>query len=100
MIATKKIVTELQDGFWVFYWLIETKLPEGNAYGILLEKQKGLTIIEREEVTSFSYQSNKVISLIQQLAKQKVTPITLIDVIEDYISSEEIRMALDDIMVS
>jgi len=100
LIATRKILTELQDGFWISYWLTEEMITDGKAYGITLEKQRDSTVVEEEQTNCFSYRKDKVTSLIQQLAKENVTPMALLDVVENFISSHELRMELDDTLVS
>ncbi|WP_167955020.1 DUF6514 family protein [Anaerosporobacter faecicola] len=92
LIGEKKVELEDQREMVLLYYLIEEPSKEMSGkdgssflYGIKIEKQFG-GIVESEEVEALSYSKEVVMQLINTLMECTVTPLTLIEVVDDLIT--------------
>lgn len=89
LIGERNVELEDQREMVLNYYLIE-KPSKANGdmnylYGIKIEKQFG-GIVESEEVEAISYSKEVVLQLINTLMECTVTPMTLVEVVDDLIT--------------
>jgi uncharacterized protein (DUF2267 family) len=92
LIGERNVKLENQMEMVLKYYLVEGPSKEQGdmdrsifLYGIKIEKQFG-RIVESEEVEALSYSKEVVLQLIQKLIECTVTPITLVEVVDELIT--------------
>ena len=92
LIGERNVTLEDQREMVLNYYLIEEPSKENGVmnsskylYGIKIEKQFG-GIVESEEVEALSYSKEVVLQLISTLMECTVTPMTLIEVVDELIT--------------
>ncbi|WP_455716301.1 DUF6514 family protein [Anaerosporobacter sp.] len=92
LIGEREVKLENQMGMVLKYYLVEEPSKEVGErdclnflYGIKIEKQFG-EIVESEEVEALSYSKEVVVQLIHTLIECTVTPMTLVEVVDDLVT--------------
>lgn len=90
LIGEKQVLVDDVKMMILSYYLIEesSKVKDeqvNNLYGIRIQKQFG-GIVESEEVEALSYSKEVVLQLIETLMEFTVTPMTLVEVVDDLIT--------------
>lgn len=89
LIGERNVELEDQREMVLNYYLIEEPSKANGdmnyLYGIKIEKQFG-GIVESEEVEALSYLKEFVLQLIDTLMECTVTPMTLVEVVDDLIT--------------
>lgn len=89
LIGERNVELEDQREMVLNYYLIEEPSKANGdmnyLYGIKIEKQFG-GIVESEEVEAISYSKEVVLQLINTLMECTVTPMTLVEVVDDLIT--------------
>ena len=89
LIGERNVELEDQREMVLNYYLIEEPSKANGdmnyLYGIKIEKQFG-GIVESEEVEALSYLKEFVLQLINTLMEYTVTPMTLVEVVDDLIT--------------
>lgn len=90
LIGEKQVLVDDEKMMILSYYLIEdsSKVKDeqvNNLYGIRIQKQFG-GIVESEEVEALSYSKEVVLQLIETLMEFTVTPMTLVEVVDELIT--------------
>lgn len=92
LIGERDVKLENHMGMVLKYYLVEEASKEREEldcsnflYGIKIEKQFG-GIVESEEVEALSYSKEVVLQLIHTLIECTVTPMTLVEVVDELIT--------------
>lgn len=89
LIGERNVELEDQREMVLHYYLIEEPSKANGSmnylYGIKIEKQFG-GIVESEEVEALSYSKEVVLQLINTLMECTVTPMTLVEVVDELIT--------------
>lgn len=91
LIGEKRVLVDDEKEMILGYYLIKepSKVVNdedvNNLYGIRIQKQFG-GIVESEEVQALSYSKEVVLQLIETLMEYTVTPMTLVEVVDDLIT--------------
>lgn len=92
LIGEREVKLENQMGMVLKYYLVEEPSKEDGEkestkflYGIKIEKQFGGTV-ESEEVEALSYSKEVVLQLIHTLIECTVTPMTLVEVVDELVT--------------
>ncbi len=97
MVTFIKVNTENKTTILLKYFLIKKHV--GSKYGICIEKylilEKGLDFIEEETVYCARLSKDETLNLIKKLSKYSVSPISLEEVVIDYLKElmEEMHIA-------
>lgn len=92
MIKQKKAEITLKNGnyedFSVSYYLLEDSGKD--LYGVAVEKMDDVKdMIEVEEIPIISKSKQKVLGVLELLAKYEVTPVSVVEIIDEIIELEE-----------
>ena len=87
LLFSKQIWLEDKRSMILKYFLIE-KIQETNVlplYGVQISKYDGDTI-ESDDVNGISHSKETVISIIKRLFQHEVTPISMVEIIDDFVT--------------
>lgn len=88
MLLENKQITfkNFNDNITIKYYLIQNKFNDLTTYGIKLEKINNNVVEDIEEVLSFTDDFNFAKNVFEKIVSNTVTPVTLINILDDLIS--------------
>lgn len=88
---SKNVLNEQNIKFTLFYWLLSRDIIDcenniSTVYGIEVTKYRDSYLEESDRIECISCDKSDVCELISLIANANVTPTTLVNVVDDYIS--------------
>ncbi len=95
MVRSKKFTDEKGEDSTLYYWLLSREVldEEGNgviAYGVETAQYNGEQLLGQEYVDCISFKKGIMLDFIQSMARGNVTPVTLLSLVDDFISLQEV----------
>lgn len=88
---SKNVLDEQGNKVTLFYYLLSKQTKEHDkdsdvVYGIEITKYKDEIFIESDKIEGISYKKNEVLDFITDIANGNVTPISLVELTDEFIS--------------
>lgn len=94
MVQAKKVMDEEGKNLTLYYWLLSRRVEDAagigiTAYGVETAQYDGEQLLDKECVDCISFKKANMLAFIKKIAKGNATPVTLLPLVDDFISLQE-----------